>query len=106
MSGPVADRTDDEDFVAFVTGDDLEHPSAELRVPSRDWASKGFQHRIWKAVGEDWVVFNVYEPSGLAGSKPCTETVAVAPDANARGPGQPRRDPRGDGGESNLTGRR
>ena len=63
------------------TGDDGDTLSAELRVPWRDWSSDGFGHRIWKEGAGGSVMLNVYEPSALAGSQPCTQTVGLAPDA-------------------------
>ena len=63
------------------TGDDGDRLSVELRVPWRDWSSDGFSHHIRKDDDGGRVTLNVYEPSGLAGSQPCPQTVGLAPDA-------------------------
>ena len=57
--------------VALGIGDDSKRLSGELHVPSSDWASNRFLHRIWKESGGGAVGLNVYEIRAVAGPQPC-----------------------------------
>ena len=71
--------------VGLGIGDDGKSLNGELHVPSSDWASDGFLHRVWKKSGAGSVVLNVYEPQALAGPQPCDadKTVDLGPSATA-----------------------